>query len=73
MKKETQFKENIGIVLKEIIRPEKEMDFGFSDLHKSFNDLQRSVDDYAEKADTYFQEMIMLNHRVTVWRSGLCK
>ncbi len=64
MKRASEGKENIGIVLKEIIRLEKKMDSGFSELHKSFNELQESVDDYAGKADAYFQEMIMLNHRV---------
>ncbi len=64
MKKKSEAKENIGIVLKEIIRLEKGMDTGFSELHAEFNDLQQAVDDYASKADTYFQEMVMLNHRV---------
>lgn len=64
MKKEPKAKENIDIVLREIIKLERRMDSGFSELHKSFNDLQGAVDDYAGKADTYYQEMIMLNRRV---------
>ena len=70
MKKHTkrEIKNNGGIkleiILREILRIEKQMEAGFADLHQGFNQLQGSVDAYAKKADTYFQEMVMLAHKV---------
>lgn len=56
--------EKFTIILREIIRIEKEMEVGFDNLRSNFNQLQEAVDGYAKKADTYFQEMLMLSHKV---------
>lgn len=56
--------EKFTIILREIIRIEKEMEVGFDNLRNNFNQLQEAVDNYAKKADTYFQEMLMLSHKV---------
>ena len=54
----------LDLILKEIFRLEKKMDFGFSESRGDFRKLQNVVDAYATKADTYFQEMVMLSHKV---------
>jgi len=56
--------EKFTIILREIIRIEKEMEVGFGNLRNNFNQLQEAVDGFAKKADTYFQEMLMLSHKV---------
>lgn len=52
------------IILREIIRIEKEMEVGFDGLRKDFRQLQGAVDGYAKKADSYLQEMMMLGRKV---------
>jgi hypothetical protein len=54
----------LDLILREIIRIEKEMDIGFDGLRKDFRQLQGAVDGYAKKADSYFQEMMMLGRKV---------
>lgn len=44
--------EKFTIILREIIRIEKEMEVGFDNLRSNFNQLQEAVDGYAKKADT---------------------
>ena len=52
------------IILREIIRIEKEMEVGFDGMRKDFRQLQGAVDGYAKKADAYLQEMMMLGRKV---------
>ena len=39
----------IDLILREIIRIEREMEFGFACMNKDFNQLQGAVDAYAKK------------------------
>ena len=50
---------------KEVFYNKEETDKKFNEIKEMFSDLQTAVDAYAKKADAYFQEMVVLNHRIS--------